>query len=117
MTIWDRGLSAVAAAVCLGLIVFLLVRNEPFTDPNFVVAMRVMLSLAAAIFGATIPGFLKVSWRGAGLVVRAGGALALFALTFLYTPQVLPLESTSGPNSPIFKNIVGPLDVKINSDH
>ena len=27
---------------------------------------------------ATIPGFLNVSWRGRGLMIRAGGALALF---------------------------------------
>jgi hypothetical protein len=50
--------------------------------------LRVVLSFSAATLGATIPGFLDLEWSGISLAVRAGGALALFALTFAFTPDV-----------------------------
>src|SRR5439155_23787790 len=49
----------------------------------------IVLSFAVALLGATIPGFLQIGFQGGGLAVRAGGALALFFLTFFYTPKVL----------------------------
>jgi hypothetical protein len=87
---WERVAAVLAAALILGLVAFLVVRNEPFADPNLVVLVRTILSLAVAVLGGTIPGFLRVGWTVRGAVVRAGGALALFALTFLFTPQVMP---------------------------
>jgi len=87
---WERITIIVVGISLIGLIAFLVVRNEPFADPNLVVAARGLLSLAISILGATIPGFLNVGWKGMGLAVRAGGALALFVLTFMYTPKILP---------------------------
>jgi hypothetical protein len=49
----------------------------------------VVVSFATATLGATIPGFLEIGWSGRGLAIRAGGALALFVLTFLYTPDLV----------------------------
>jgi hypothetical protein len=89
-TTWER---ATATATALGIVVlagFLVIRNEPFKDPNLVVATRVLLSLATSLLGGTIPGFLNVGWSGRGMIIRAGGALALFVITYLLTPTVIP---------------------------
>jgi hypothetical protein len=86
---FDRVAATLAAIVIVGLAVFLLVRNTPISDPKLFFVLRVVLSFSAATLGATIPGFLNVSWSGGGLAVRAGGALALFVLTFVYTPDLV----------------------------
>jgi hypothetical protein len=73
-------------------VVFIVVlRNAPFADQNQVVLIRIVLSLAVAVIGAVVPGFLQVSLSAKGVVIRAGGALALFIVTFFYSPTVLPL--------------------------
>lgn len=93
----DRAASTFAALVIVGLAVLLLIRNEPIASPQLFFILRVVLSLSTATLGATIPGFLNLRWSGAGLVIRAGGALALFVLTFLYTPNVLSDTSLGQP--------------------
>jgi hypothetical protein len=85
---FDRIAAVCAALVIVGLVVFLLIRNEEIADARLFFALRLVLSFGAAVLGATIPGFLSVGWSGGGLTVRAGGALALFVLTFLYTPDL-----------------------------
>ena len=87
-TSFDRIAAACAALVIVGLVVFLLIRNEEIVDARLFFALRLVLSFGAAVLGATIPGFLSVGWSGGGLTVRAGGALALFVLTYLYTPDL-----------------------------
>ena len=87
---FDRVAATLAALGVVGLAVFLLVRNQPIADSRLFFVLRVILSLGAATLGATIPGFLDIRWSGSGMALRAGGALALFVLTFLYTPDVLP---------------------------
>ena len=87
VTALDRAAAISAALVIVGLAVFLLVRNQPIADPRLFFVLRVVISFSAATLGAAIPGFLNVGWSGGGLAVRAGGALALFALTFVYTPN------------------------------
>lgn len=87
---FDRVAATCAALVIVGLVVFLLVRNQEIADPRLFFALRLVLSFGVAVLGATIPGFLNVGWTGGGLTVRAGGALALFALTYLYTPDLAP---------------------------
>jgi len=72
------------------LVGFLVVRNQPFHDPNLVVLIRTVLSTAVAVLGATIPGFLHIDLAARGVAIRAGGALALFVLTFFFSPGVLP---------------------------
>jgi hypothetical protein len=94
---FDRVAATLAALVVVGLSVFLLVRNQPIADPRLFFVLRVVLSFSAATLGATIPGFLDIRWSGSGLGLRAGGALALFVLTFVYTPDVLPGENPTDP--------------------
>src|SRR5262245_39349318 len=90
---WERMISLLAGAVAIGVVLFVIVRNEPFRDPNLVVALRILLSFSVSLLGGTIPGFLSIDWSGGGIALRAGGALALFVLTYFGTPVVLkPLE-------------------------
>ena len=86
---FDRIAATCAALVIVGLVVFLLIRNEAIADPRLFFALRLVLSFGTAVLGATIPGFLAIGWSGSSLTIRAGGALALFALTYLYTPDLV----------------------------
>lgn len=88
--VWERIAAVAAAFVVLGLVVFLAVRNEPFRDLTIAAMIRIVLSLAVAIFGATVPGFLNVEWLDGRWAVRAGGALALFVICYFGTPKVFP---------------------------
>ena len=94
---FDRIAATCAALVIVGLAVFLLIRNQPIADPRLFLVLRVVVSFSAATLGATIPGFLELGWRGRGLAMRAGGALALFVLTFVYTPDLVTERAEVGP--------------------
>ena len=121
---FDRLAATLAALVIVGLAVWLLVRNEPISDPRLFFILRVVLSFSVAMLGATIPGFLNIGWSGNGLAIRAGGALALFVLTFLYTPDLVietPTvqidkidQQSTGDQSPPIVNNSG--TIKINGD-
>jgi len=89
-SLWERIVAVVFAVLTFATLLFLVIRNEPFSDPNLVVVFRIALSVASGILGATIPGFLNVSWKQTGLGVRAGGALALFLLSYVLSPKVIP---------------------------
>lgn len=93
---FDRIAATCAALVIVGLVVFLLIRNEAIADPRLFFALRLVMSFGTAVLGATIPGFLAVGWSASGLTVRAGGALALFALTYLYTPDLVTKQGPAG---------------------
>src|SRR5512133_320651 len=94
---FDRIAATCAALVVVGLAAFLLVRNQEIADPRLFFVLRVVVSFATATLGATIPGFLEIGWSGRGLAIRAGGALALFVLTFLYTPDLVTKQAQGGP--------------------
>lgn len=92
---FERVVAVVAGLAIVGLVVFLLIRNEAIADSRLFFALRVVLSFGTAVLGATIPGFLSVGWSGGGLAVRAGGALALFVLTWVYTPDLASTGDTA----------------------
>ncbi len=69
---FERVAATCAALVIVGLIVFLLIRNQPIADARLFLALRVILSLGAAVLGATIPGFLEVGWSGPRTDARSG---------------------------------------------
>ncbi|MFS8047041.1 DUF4019 domain-containing protein [Rhizobium sp. BR 314] len=62
----------------------------PNPTPSQLFTFVVVLALAAAGIGAILPGTLGVEWSGPGGMpaVRAGGAIALFALVFLFRPTI-----------------------------
>jgi hypothetical protein len=66
------------------------IRNQPIADDHLVELLRIILSVAMGVLGATIPGFLHVEYKIGGLAIRAAGALALVVLTYFYTPKVGP---------------------------
>ena len=64
-----------------------------------VYVFRVVMALAAAAFGATIPGFLKINFPlwGKG-AIAAGGALALFVIVYRINPPALGEDAWVNPN-------------------
>jgi hypothetical protein len=100
----DRIAALFSGLLMFALVAFLLIRNQPIASPQLFFALRVVLSLLAGILGATIPGFLNLKWSGGGFVIRAGGALALFVLTFVYTPNLVN-DHTAGNNTVRDQNV------------
>jgi len=91
VSLWERVVASAAAALVVLCGLYAALRDTPFADPNQVVLLRTLLSFGVAALGAVIPGFLHVGVNLRGLGIRAGGALALFVLTYFYTPTVLPV--------------------------
>ena len=58
----------------------------PKPTPFQYTVFRIVLALAAAGVGATIPGFLEAR---VGTWVRAGGAMAIFVVVYFYAPAAL----------------------------
>jgi hypothetical protein len=102
--------AVIMALSIIGLGIWVVVRNQPFADPNIVVVLRILVAVAAAICGATIPGFLHIESKFRGFGIRAGGALALVVLTYLLTPKVLP------PQPPPLSTDVKPSSLALRMD-
>lgn len=77
------------ASIVLAVVLYLILRGEPLKSENYYQWTRILISFSIAVLGATIPGFLNVAWKGAGLSIRAAGALGLFVVTFFGSPKVL----------------------------
>lgn len=95
--LWERIIAVVCAVVAFLVVFIIVLRKEPFADPNQVVLIRIVLSLAVGIIGAVVPGFLRIDLRGKGIAIRAGGASALFVISFFFSPTVHPLETKPPP--------------------
>ena len=109
---FDRIAATLAALVIVGLMAYLLIRNEPIADARLFFGLRLILSFGAAVLGASIPGFLNIQWSGGGLAVRAGGALALFVLTYVFTPDLVK-DQGSSDGTQIKQHSEGPLSPPI----
>jgi hypothetical protein len=86
----ERMIGLLTAVVVVGVVLYLVIRNQPIADDRLVELLRIILSVAMGVLGATIPGFLHIEYKLGGLAVRAAGALALVVLTYFYTPKVGP---------------------------
>jgi hypothetical protein len=80
----------------VALLVLAVVFPEP--TPFQYQVFRIVLTLACAGVAAVIPGFLALRNDTAGLLLRAGGALAVFVLVYLQNPAQLVVPET--PASP-----------------
>lgn len=79
----------IAAGFCVLIFTMALIwRNLPLADPNLARMARIILSLGVGVLGGTIPGFLDVEYNLKGFSIRAGGASALFVITFFGSPYV-----------------------------
>ena len=122
---WERIVSSAAAITVVGLIGFLVIRNQPFSDPNLVVLVRILLAFAMAVLGATVPGSLNVEWSGKGVGVRATGAVGLFVLTFFFTPTALVTQRLPASSAPVKappdektnKMVYGPVKIYFGSSY
>jgi hypothetical protein len=85
--LWERIAAVLAGMAVVALICFLAIRNQRL-DPQIALYVRLILSLAVAVLGGTVPGFLHLQLKRRGNTLRAGGALALFVLTYVYTPNM-----------------------------
>ena len=62
---------------------------------------RIILSLASAGVAAMIPGFLNVDINSTtGLLIRAGGALAVFVIVYFFNPAKLAIQPHIEPVPP-----------------
>ncbi|MDM0117533.1 hypothetical protein QTI66_36075 [Variovorax sp. J22R133] len=86
----ERMTGLLTAVGVVAVVLYLVIRNQPIADNRLVELLRIILSVAMGVLGATIPGFLHVEYKIGGLAIRAAGALALVVLTYFYTPKVGP---------------------------
>ena len=84
---FERRIAVFVAVAVVALVMYLVIRSEPFVDPQKIVWVRILLALTVGIIGATIPGLLNVTYNFAGFGIRAAGAMGLFVITFFGTPQ------------------------------
>lgn len=78
----------VAFVLILVVIAITLPRPTEFQQLIF----RIVLALAAAGVGALLPGFLSIKYK---TFLRAGGALAVFAIVYFFNPATLVISTPS----------------------
>lgn len=79
-------LIAIVFGVLFISIILFLSLKLPNPTPTQFFTFRVVLALAAAGIGATIPGILDIKGTIQQLTIGAGGAIALFILVYLVNP-------------------------------
>ena len=96
---WEKQMmiySGAAFLVVLLLIAVLVSNPTPFQ----IFLFRVVLAVAAAAFGCAIPGFLSLEGKVQTFSLRAGGALALFAMVYLVNPPALVTQLSGNSSAP-----------------
>jgi hypothetical protein len=90
--VWAFVVSVISALVFLvALLVIAIFIPHPTAFQIFV--FRIVLALAAAAFGATIPGFFTINLPlPAKGLIHAGGAIALFLLIYWFNPPQLAVS-------------------------
>jgi len=93
-----QGAIAFFAAILLIGVVLYLVFSRPDLNNDQRFFLRITMALAAAGFAAFIPGFLQIDLP---IGVRAGGAIAVFAIVYLLDPptRIQPDERPSHQGS------------------
>ena len=87
-----------ASVIGVGFLLLLLLIAFLVPEPTAfqLIVFRVILALGAAGFGALLPGFLEVDYRG---WLRAGGAAAFFAVVYLVNPPGLIHDTPANSES------------------
>ena len=92
------GFGAILVLIMLA-IAFICPSPTPFQYTIF----RIVLALASAGIAAMIPGFINVE---VGTAVRAGGAIAVFAIVYFFSPAALPAPQSNASLSKEYKGHV-----------
>lgn len=92
-----RSLPALIVLLGVLTVVWVVVRNEPFTDQSFAFAIRVFLSVAAGFAVRELPGFLNLEMGADSQRITATGALGFAVLTFFSAPYVAPNLAPESP--------------------
>ncbi|MCC7540567.1 MAG: hypothetical protein IT379_30400 [Deltaproteobacteria bacterium] len=92
-------------ALLLGIGVFILVRGEKPVPREAMFIFRVILALAGAGFAAVLPGFLELDGTVVDISLRAGGALATFAILYLVNPPERVERKVAGPRKPVKRKV------------
>lgn len=70
----------------------------PTPTPFQYSVFRIVLALAAAGVAAMIPGFINIEVSASTqLLIRAGGAIAVFVVVFFFNPAQLAIQNTAAP--------------------
>lgn len=110
MTKRAQKITAFAAGIGFIAVLIIIALAFPHPSPFQYLVFRITLALGAAGVAAMIPGFIEVQ---IGAWLRAGGALAVFAIVYFYNPARLVTEQNertipqSINNSPNSINIIG----------
>lgn len=75
-------------AAFLGLIILLMIRNEPFRSPYLAYGLRVILAVSAAYAVQVVPGFLELELSDEKRKLTTGGAVAFGVVTFFGAPEI-----------------------------
>lgn len=90
--------------VFCGILAYAGMKTEPIPPQQFFF-LRILSALSAAGVAAVIPGFLQFNIsRVGGVTLRAGGALAVFALIYLVNPPTLVGAVTEGKKAAMLSN-------------
>ena len=92
----EKVIALIAAVYILALGTYIIVRGfegNEIDDRSFSI-YRTFLSLGVGVLGSTMPGFLNVKLDGPGFLIRAGGGMALFVLTFFFSPSLPGLSNS-----------------------
>lgn len=84
----------------------------PTPTPFQYSVFRIVLALAAAGVAAMIPGFINIEVSASTqLLIRAGGAIAVFVVGFFFNPAQLAVQNTAAPTPDTqIASLVGVLD-------
>lgn len=71
----------------------------PHPTPFQYNVFRIVLALAAAGVAAMVPGFIDIKISSTtGLLIRAGGALAIFVIAYFFNPAQLAIQREINPD-------------------
>ncbi len=88
-SLWSTKISIISGLIFI-LIILILAIFIPNPTSYQIFVFRIILALAAAAFGATIPGFLKLDlpiWKDG--LLRAGGAIVIFVIIYMMNPPAM----------------------------
>jgi len=84
---WEKIVGFVFGVTFIFLLLYVNI-NIPKPTPTQYQTFKIILSLAAAGVGGVLAGFIQVEGNFQKVLIRAGGALALFIIVFFFEPAI-----------------------------